>query len=222
MLAFERIETAGPIQQSVIWLHGLGADGNDFVPIVDRLSLTNTRYIFPHAPQRPVTLNHGYVMPAWFDIYGLAGNDKQDVEGMRSMSAQIDLLIQNEIDAGIASERILLAGFSQGGAMASYCALQYPQRLAGLMMLSSYLPQKHTLLQQVSEANRHLPIFITHGLWDDIIPIASFREMLSIFSQSGFTPQAHEYEMAHSLCDEEIGDIDCFMRGIFYVADGVK
>ncbi|MFM6979235.1 MAG: alpha/beta hydrolase [Methylophilaceae bacterium] len=215
MLDAIKIETSLPIQQSVIWLHGLGADGHDFAPIVPQLQLDNTRFIFPHAPIRPVTLNHGYAMPAWFDIYGLGGNDKQDVDGMQLMAEEIHALIQNQLDDGIPSHRIVLAGFSQGGAMAAFCALQYPQPLAGLMMLSSYLPQKHEITQQIHPANRDLPIFLAHGVWDDIIPLNSYQQMLQILNDAGCATEAHEYPMAHSVCDEEIKQISDYLQRIF-------
>lgn len=209
------IETSNSVNRCVIWLHGLGADGHDFSPIVPQLELSNTRFIFPHAPVRPVTLNHGVEMRAWFDIYGLGGNDQQDVDGMRLMSKQIDTLIQNQLAQGIDSQQIILAGFSQGGAMAAYCALQYPKPLAGLMMLSSYLPQKHQISQSIHPANQHLAIFLAHGIWDEIIPLASYQQMCEILSHTNLTAESHEYPMAHSVCDDEIIHIRNFMQGIF-------
>jgi len=215
MLDGVQIETSASIAQAVIWLHGLGADGDDFAPIVDELQLESTRFIFPHAPYRPVTLNNGYEMRAWFDIYGLGGDDVQDVACMQAMQTQIEALIQTQLQAGIPSERIVLAGFSQGGAMAAYCALAYPMRLGGLMMLSSYLPQKHVLPNQVSSANQDMPIFISHGLYDDVIKMSIYHEYCALLRQAGFHLETHEYAMGHSVCDTEIVHIRTFLERIF-------
>lgn len=215
MLDCVQIETSGPIRQAVIWLHGLGADGHDFAPIVQELQLPATRFIFPHAPYRPVTLNNGYEMRAWFDIYGLGGNDLQDLAGMQAMNLDIEALIDTQLKVGIPSERIVLAGFSQGGAMAAFCALPYRLRLGGLMMLSSYLPQKHHLPSQVSPANQNLPIFLTHGLYDDVISMSVYEEYRTLLAQAGFDLETHEYPMAHSVCDEEIAHIQAFLQRIF-------
>ena len=174
---------ANKIDASIIWLHGLGADGYDFEPIVQQLlqqpNLPNVRFILPHAPEMAVTRNNGYMMPAWYDIYGVTGNSKEDEAGIKTSQNYINALIQKELDKGIASERIVLAGFSQGGAIALHTALRYPQRLAGVLALSTYLPLKSTLAAEAHPANADIPIFMAHGTFDNVISL----EMCQNFTQ---------------------------------------
>ena len=219
MLETIQIESSPDIRQCVIWLHGLGADGHDFAPIVSQLGLANTRFIFPHAPYRPVTLNHGYEMRAWFDIVGLGGNDPQDVAGMQAMSLEIQALIRTQLDAGLSSQRIALVGFSQGGAMAAYCGLAYPLPLAGLIMLSSYLPQKHALASYAHAQNSTCPIMLCHGTDDQVISIQIYHQYAQILQQAGYAIQTHEYAMGHSVCEQEISDIAQFLQAIFQAED---
>ena len=157
------IETSQPIQQSVIWLHGLGADGHDFAPIVPELNIPNTRFIFPHAPHQPITMNNGYEMRAWYDLYGLTLQTKQDEAGMRAMQQEIELLIEAEQAQGIPADKIVLAGFSQGGAMAFFTGLRYPKKLAGILALSTYVSLKEKLADEAHQANKDTPIFMAHG-----------------------------------------------------------
>ena len=213
-----RIETGAKPQVSVIWMHGLGADGNDFVPIVQELDLSGApdiRFIFPHAPMQPVSINNGYVMRAWYDVrWGdLEGRSKQaDEQGVRASQAAIDRLIEQEIASGIAAGRIVLAGFSQGGAIALQAGLRYPQKLAGVMALSTYLPLAESFAREASEANRTTPIFMAHGTQDNVVPYQMGLRSKQILSENGYDVEWHDYPMPHSVCLEEITDIAAWLR----------
>ena len=195
---------------SVIWLHGLGADGNDFVPVVGELGLPPqlaVRFIFPHAPMQPVTINSGFVMRAWYDVFNQDMSFREDETGVRRSQQEIEKLITKEKDRGIGASRIVLAGFSQGGAIALQTGLRHSERLAGIMALSSYLPLASTLAAEASAANRDVPIFMAHGTADPLIslPLASLsREHLK---QQGYQVEWHQYLMPHSVCLEEIQEI---------------
>jgi phospholipase/carboxylesterase len=210
-LETHQISGTGTINSSVIWLHGLGADGYDFEPVVRELNLPNTRFILPHASHRPITINNGYVMRAWYDLFGLGSTSKQDEEGIRQTQLQIEALIAQELVLGIAPERIVLAGFSQGGAIALHTALRYPLRLAGLLALSTYLPLKSTLAEEAHEANRQLPIFMAHGSFDEVISLDMSKSSLDVLHAQGYTVDWHEYPMGHSVCAEELKDIHTFL-----------
>ncbi len=205
---------ASKINASVIWLHGLGADGYDFEPIVEKLDVPNVRYILPHAPEMPVTRNSGYIMPAWYDLYGLTGNSQEDENGIRTTQQYINSLIKNEINRGIASERILLAGFSQGGAIALHTGLRYPKKLAGILALSTYLPLKTKLATEAHLVNAGIPIFMAHGIFDDIISLDMCKFSLNTLQNNHFSVDWHEYNMAHSVCVEEINDIRTFLKQV--------
>jgi phospholipase/carboxylesterase len=209
------IETSQPIKQSVIWLHGLGADGHDFSPIVPELNMPNTRFIFPHAPHRPITMNNGYEMRAWYDLYGLTLQNKQDEAGMRAMQKEIELLIQSEIKQGIPANKIVLAGFSQGGAMAFFAALRYPEKLAGILALSTYVSLKEKLADEACRANRGIPIFMAHGIFDSIITLDTCNVSRQLLEDLNYNVDWHEYPMAHSVCTEEIEDIAHFLKQVF-------
>lgn len=202
------------INASVIWLHGLGADGYDFEPIVHELNLPNVRFILPHAPDMAITRNNGYIMPAWYDVYGLTPISKEDDAGIRNSENYINTLIQLEIDKGIAAEKIVIAGFSQGGALALHTALRYPKKLAGVLALSTYLPLKSTLAAEANTANAKLPIFMAHGIFDDVITIESAKVSLATLQSSQYLVNWHEYSMAHSLCAQEIADIRDFLQQV--------
>ena len=202
------------INASVIWLHGLGADGYDFESIVHELNLPNVRFILPHAPEMAITRNSGYIMPAWYDVYGLTPISKEDEVGIRASQNYINTLIQLEIDKGIPAEQIVLAGFSQGGALALHTALRYPKKLAGILALSCYLPLKSALVTDANTANAKLPIFMAHGIFDDVITIESAKISLATLQSSQYLVNWHEYSMAHSLCAQEISDIRDFLQQV--------
>jgi phospholipase/carboxylesterase len=199
-------------------MHGLGADGNDFVPIVRELDLSGLqpiRFIFPHAPMRPVTINNGYVMRAWYDVsYGdLEGRSKRpDENGVRASQAEIAKLIDRELARGTASRRIALAGFSQGGAIALQTGLRYPKMLAGVMALSTYLPCAESLREEAAAANAGMPIFMAHGTEDQVLPYALGANSCQMLGKLGYAVEWHEYAMPHSVCLEEVQDIAAWLR----------
>lgn len=199
---------------SVIWLHGLGADGHDFIPIVEELDLPARlalRFIFPHAEHRPVSVNNGYTMRAWYDIKALSLNAPEDAAGIRRSQERIARLIETEAGLGIPPERVLLAGFSQGGAIALQTALRNPQRLGGVMALSTYLPLRDSLAAEGAEANKHLPILMCHGLHDPVLPIVLGTLSRDRLRELGYTVDWHEYPMQHQVCLEEVTDIAAWM-----------
>ena len=202
------------VRASVIWLHGLGADGYDFAPVVDMLNLAQVRFILPHAPSMAVTRNNGYVMPAWYDLFAPSESQQEDLVGITRSEDYLNSLIENEIKRGIASDKIVLAGFSQGGAIALHSATRYPKKLAGVLALSTYLPLKATLAKQAHAANLATPIFMAHGRADDIISLDRALASRLSLQESGFNVQWHEYPMAHSVCAEEINDIRLFLTGL--------
>ena len=210
------IETSQPIQQSVIWLHGLGADGHDFAPIVPELNIPNTRFIFPHAPHQPITMNNGYEMRAWYDLYGLTLQTKQDEAGMRAMQQEIESLIEAEIKQGISADKIVLAGFSQGGAMAFFTGLRYPKKLAGILALSTYVSLKEKLADEAHKANKNTPIFMAHGSFDSIITLDTCLVSRRLLEDLDYRIEWHEYPMPHSVCSEEIEDIARFLKQVFH------
>ncbi|WP_420427805.1 alpha/beta hydrolase [Algiphilus sp.] len=209
------LEPANPARAAVIWLHGLGADGNDFVPIVPELKLPDAlavRFIFPHAEVRPVTLNGGMAMRAWYDIISLDRNGPQDEKGVRASAERIDALIAEQVEAGIASDKIIVAGFSQGGAIALHTGLRHPQRLAGVLGLSTYLPLEQRLAEEISTANRDVPILLCHGSQDPMLPIQLGQHSCEALRQWGYAPQWRDYPMQHQVCLEEIQDISAWMQ----------
>jgi phospholipase/carboxylesterase len=200
---------------AVIWLHGLGADGHDFVPIVPELELPKDhgiRFVFPHAPVRPVTINNGMPMRAWYDILSLSRMDKQDVDGIRDSERIVRGFIQRERDAGIPAGRIVIAGFSQGGAIALHTALRYPQRLAGLLPLSTYLPLNDRLAAEADSANRDLPILMCHGDFDPVLPYVLGESSAEILRTQGYAVDWRHYPMQHQVCTEEIEAIGVWLR----------
>ena len=203
------------ITASVILMHGLGADGHDFAPIVNKLNLPHIRFILPHAPEMPVTRNGGYIMPAWYDLYGQpnsqTGYPIEDEAGIQFSQQYIHSLIAHEVARGIATKRIMLAGFSQGGAIALYTALRYPQPLAGVLALSTYLPLKNKLADEANIANAHCPIFMAHGIMDDVISLDMCKNSRDVLLDNHYPVDWHEYRMAHSVCFEEIEDMRAFL-----------
>lgn len=203
------IETGARPDAAVIWLHGLGADGHDFEPIVPELGLPPglaLRFVFPHAPMRPVTINMGMRMPAWYDILQMGGG-AEDAEGIRASQAALEGLISRECARGVKPERIVLAGFSQGGAVALQTGLRHAQALGGIMALSTYLPLAATLQAERSTANQAIPLFMAHGSQDPMINISRARQSLAALQALGYAVEWHEYPMQHSVCAEEIADI---------------
>ncbi len=203
------IETGARPDAAVIWLHGLGADGHDFEPIVPELGLPPglaLRFVFPHAPMRPVTINMGMRMPAWYDILQMGGG-AEDAEGIRASQAALEGLIARECARGVKPERIVLAGFSQGGAVALQTGLRHAQALGGIMALSTYLPLAATLQAERSTANQAIPLFMAHGSQDPMINISRARQSLAALETLGYAVEWHEYPMQHSVCAEEIADI---------------
>jgi phospholipase/carboxylesterase len=210
-----QVETGRAPSGSVIWLHGLGADGHDFEPIVPELVQPGERalrFVFPHAPVRPVTLNGGYPMRAWYDIAALDRRTAEDESGIRASQATIDTLIRRENSRGIASERIVLAGFSQGGAMAVFAGTRYPERLAGIMGLSCYLLLAPRLAAERSAANQSTSVFLAHGRQDPVVPLARGEDALRALQASGYGVEWHDYDMPHSLCPQEVIDIAAWLR----------
>ncbi|VAW98782.1 hypothetical protein MNBD_GAMMA23-1628 [hydrothermal vent metagenome] len=202
---------------SVIWLHGLGADGHDFEPIVAELDFKNkdkTRFIFPHAPTMPVTVNNGMVMPAWYDIVAPRIDAEQDEKGMRHSAMQIIQLIEAEIERGIASENIVLAGFSQGGAIALHAGLRFNKTLAGIMALSTYLPLDTFVSTEAAAANKDMAIFYAHGTQDPVIPISLAETSKEFLIQLGYKIDWHSYPMEHSVMPQEIDDISHWLNQI--------
>lgn len=195
---------------SVIWLHGLGANGNDFEPIVPELPseiTQSTRFVFPNAPMRPITINGGMVMRGWYDIEAMDLTQRQDIAGTKDSQQLVDNFIGQEIDMGIASEKIILAGFSQGGAIALYAGLRSAHKLAGIMALSTYLPFADTLPEERHPANNDTSIFYGHGDFDPVIPVAQGEQSYRLLSTLGYQVAWHNYAMEHSVYPEEIKDI---------------
>lgn len=204
-----------PATATVIWLHGLGADGNDFVPVVPELNLPATlpiRFIFPHARARPVTINNGYVMRAWYDIAGGVRGVAEDAAGIRESQSVVRGIIEQEIAAGIAARRIAIAGFSQGGAIALQTGLRHPQRLAGILALSTYLPLRNSLAAEAAPANRDLPILVCHGTRDGVLPIDLGTATRDALLGLGYPVEWKSYAMEHSVCMEEINDISAWLQ----------
>ncbi|MEO1037216.1 MAG: alpha/beta hydrolase-fold protein [Pseudomonadota bacterium] len=215
MLETVEINPPGKSNGTVIWLHGLGADGHDFEAIVPGLRLPptlNLRFVFPHAPVRPVTINGGMRMRAWFDILGFDRQATQDEAGIRQSSAEVEQLIAAELERGVAAEQILLAGFSQGGVIALFTALRYPARLAGIMALSTYLPVMDTLAGERHSANADTSIFVAHGQFDTTLPLPLGKELADTLGRWGYTVEWHEYPMAHAVNAKEIADIAAYLR----------
>jgi phospholipase/carboxylesterase len=207
------VQTRPNPSHAILWLHGLGADGHDFVPIVEALRLPpiGIRFVFPHAPMRPVTINGGFVMRAWYDVVDTDFGARQDEHGIRASQEAIEALIAREVARGIPASRIVLAGFSQGGVMALQTGLRQPEKLAGLMILSGYLALPHTVDRERSSANHATPVFMAHGSEDPVIPIAAARSSRQQLVTLGYPVEWLEYRMPHSVCDEEIADIAAWL-----------
>jgi phospholipase/carboxylesterase len=209
------LEPATPATAAVIWLHGLGADGYDFVPIVDELKLPAAlavRFVFPHAEPRPVTINNGFVMRAWYDIKGLNREGAEDDAGIRGSELVVRRYIEAEVAKGIPASRIVIAGFSQGGAIALQTALRYDTSLAGVMALSTYLPLRASLAAEASAGNRAIPILMCHGTQDGVVPPQMGELSRDALTQLGYRVEWRAYPMQHSVCLEEIADISRWLQ----------
>ena len=209
------IETGTPVRSAVIWMHGLGADGHDFESIVPYLGLEDlgVRFVFPHAPRRPVTINMGLIMRAWYDIRGLEVASDPDVKGIRESVSQVTALIDRERERDVPGELIVAAGFSQGGVIALHAALRYSERLAGVVALSTYLPEVGTLDAERSKANAGLPIFMGHGLYDPMIPPERGEEARDHLQALGHPVNWNAYPMQHEVHPDEIADLGTWLRG---------
>jgi len=214
------IEPAGPARFSVIWLHGLGADGHDFEPIVPELGLEDAavRFVFPHAPAIPVTINGGMVMPAWYDITNLDLARRHDEAGIRRSAAALERLVEREHARGVPSGRIVLAGFSQGGAVALHAALRHPEPLLGIVALSTYLVLAETLEAERSQANLRTPIFQAHGTFDPMVQVERGRSSYERLAALGYDVVWHDYPMQHQVCWEEIRDLSAWLCARFETA----
>lgn len=204
---------------SVIWLHGLGADGHDFSDIIPKLSLPkdlHLRFIFPHAPIRAITLNSGTRMRAWYDIHSLSDLTREDKEGIAQAQRSINQLIEEEISKGVLSNHIVLAGFSQGGAMALHTGLRYLKSLAGIIALSTYLPLADQLAVEASVVNKKIPIFIAHGNSDPILPLTLGKQTFQLLNQLGYPVEWQDYAMGHQVCYEEIKAIGKWLSNCFF------
>jgi len=208
---------------SVILLHGLGADGWDFVPIVAELGLPETlpvRFVFPHAPVRPVTVNNGYEMRAWYDIKAFTPEGRADAAGLAESVRRVDAYLRAEIAGGVAASRIVLAGFSQGGAVALSAGLRFGERLAGLLALSTYLPFPETLAAARSAANLDVPLLMCHGRMDPVVPIGMGTEARDVLRAQGYAVEWHEYPMQHEVCAAELAEIARWLRARLAGGDG--
>lgn len=223
MLETIELETGANPTAAVIWMHGLGADGNDFAPIVNELDLSGApaiRFIFPHAPMIPVTINNGHVMRAWYDISMddlQTGAKRADENGVRKSQAHIGHLITREHERKIPFKNILLAGFSQGGAIALHTGLRYPEKLAGVMALSCYLPCADSFAAESAPANAKAPVFVAHGTEDPVVPYAMGKQSSELLVKSGYAVEWHEYPMQHSVCLEEVRDIGAWLTRVLRV-----
>jgi phospholipase/carboxylesterase len=214
LLETVEIETAASVDAAIIWLHGLGADAHDFEPVVPELVSKRERawrFVFPNAPVRPVTINGGARMRAWYDIRSFDRSAAEDADGFADSAVKIGELIAREIGRGIRCERIVLAGFSQGGAVALYLAPRYPQRLAGVIALSCYLPMASRLAVDRVSANDAAPIFMAHGSADPVIPVALGAHSRDLLQSAGYQVEWQQYPMAHSVCQQEIAAIRAFL-----------
>jgi phospholipase/carboxylesterase len=211
------VETGPNPTFTIIWMHGLGADGHDFEPLVPELlhaGMPALRFVFPHAPVRPVTINNGYEMRAWYDIIGIDRRSAEDFKGIGDSADSIGALIHREHTRGVNSDHIALAGFSQGGAMALHLATRLPEKLAGVIALSCYLPLARQFATERSSANLTTPIFMAHGTQDPVVPFGLGDESRKILEGTGYKIEWHAYAMPHALCEEEVADLRAFLRRI--------
>ena len=209
------VETGPKPSYTVIWMHGLGADGHDFEPLVPELldeGMPAIRFVFPHAPVRPVTINNGYAMRAWYDLIGIDRRSAEDFRGISESADAISGLIHREHARGIDSDHILVAGFSQGGAMALHLATRHPDTFAGIIALSTYLPLAQDFAKLRNGANLRTPIYMAHGTQDPVVPFALADESRQLLAGAGYNLEWHAYPMPHSLCPQEVADLRAWLR----------
>lgn len=206
------------VQHAIIWLHGLGATADDFPPIVPELGLSTTRpvrFLFPQAPNRPITINGGMLMPGWYDIKGMDIKDKQDAAGMAESQATLEGLIQTQLDAGVPSDHIIIAGFSQGGAVAYHTAVRSAHRLAGVLALSTYLPFADKVADEQTGMNKQTPIFASHGTLDPVVPLTLGKSSAETLTQLGYQVRWQTYQMEHQVVLQQISDIGAWINQVF-------
>ena len=211
------VETGSSPDAVVIWLHGLGADGHDFEPVVPELGLRDglsVRFVFPHSPVRSVTINNGMAMRAWYDIKSFDINGRSDEQGIRESQSLIEALIRHEAGQGVAMDRIVLAGFSQGAAMALYTGLRYPDKFAGIMALSGYLPLHDSLKNELAIANRDTPVFIAHGTMDQVVAVQLGKDSYELLKSFNVPAEWHDYPMAHQVCPQQLQDIGTWLNNL--------
>jgi len=209
-LEFERVNASSPAKQYIIWMHGLGADGFDFMPLVPQLNLPNTTFIFPHAPMRPITINNGYTMRGWYDIFALDRLADEDEQGLLASREQIHDLIEMLLKEGVDSRNIILAGFSQGGAMALLTGLTFEQPLKAIVALSCYLPLQGQWPGISNPANQKTPILMVHGKQDDMLPFSMAVQHAGLLKEMGYNVTWRDYPMGHTVCAPEVADIRAF------------
>ncbi|HEX4855458.1 MAG TPA: dienelactone hydrolase family protein [Limnobacter sp.] len=209
------VETGNRPEACVVWLHGLGADGYDFVPVVKelhQLGIPSTRFVFPHAPHIAVSINGGYIMPAWYDIRNVDLQRQEDEDGLRKSQAEVEQVIEAQIALGYSPDQIVLAGFSQGGAITYQVGLRGKHRLGGLIALSTYLPCESSLEAELNSTNLSVPVLAAHGVQDDIVLMARGEKAVNLLKERGFKVEWHTYPMAHSVCGEELEAIAEFLK----------
>jgi phospholipase/carboxylesterase len=222
LLETVEIETGPSPTAAVVWMHGLGADGHDFAPVVPELDLPHSpgiRFVFPHAPLRPVTINQGLTMRAWYDVREDGGERREDEAGVRASQARIEALVEREQARGIPAARLVLAGFSQGGAMALHTGLRFGERLAGILALSCFLPLPGTVAAEAADANRDVPICMSHGTHDTVIPLARARRSRDVLVRLGYAVEWREYAMPHSVCPEQVSDVAAWLARVLLADD---
>lgn len=221
LLSCVEFEPRGEPRGAVIWMHGLGASGHDFEDVVPLLELPDVRFVFPHAPQHAVTINGGLLMPAWYDIRMLSSSGSENPEHVRESARLIEALLEREQSRGVPAERLVIAGFSQGGAMALFVGTRYPKTLAGMLMLSGYEVLAATRESEAHAANRETPLLCCHGSYDPMVDVRRAREAYEVYA-AGRPAEWHEFPMAHQMCLEEIDVVRAWLHARFTAADGVE
>ena len=214
-LPFVDVPASGEVKAAEVWLHGLGDSGHGFSPIVPELRLPaghGIRFLFPHAPERPVTINNGFVMRAWYDLKTMDLQNRADEEGVRESAAAVQQLLDKLISEGISSERIILAGFSQGGVIALHLLPRLPYKLAGVMALSTYMCAPDKLKDEANNINKATPVLLAHGTQDPVVPLFAGQQAYHVLKNAGFNTSWHEYRMPHSVCAQEVADISSFIQ----------